>query len=989
MKTISKCISAVVFRLNGAFGKSNGQDSLSDKLKTNRLSLICRHDPENKYCAHRSEIKLKHKPKWLVRFTRMAGYSLFILLSANSYLTTTVHAASIVETFAPLEKNFHDNYKSDIYEVWVKPIWYKKIFDELVGNPDSKVPFDPVSKGFEKSFTYISVNDIATNDTDNHSQCYQYFYDHPGPTGETSDDEVQYRFESIPDDSNNKGDHCDNSDKKGRDEEAYEVMTHSNNWTTFDVGNDVDINNNVKLNLGAVRIYIQLNSGHDLTNKGIKYDIRPKHAVTEDKEHTLGTDHKYIKVQKLSGVYVEEDSKLVFKKVLVLDVLQPRGTEWSGQFNVSFVNEDPTKKVTIIEDIKHPYASHSFEGELLEKHPLFIFANPLPKWYHIIADKSNYHGCPITQTDLLLPNSDLELLPPNNFFTPSGWKPGLVVKTITKLDKDGVLSDVSDSRIVDDLILKTYSKRLCIPGGVYVKGRIIHNNEYHTDDGLKLTDVNHKLSPGDTGDYNLPQSRNNAKGVKIVGRGILSGINIKYRTKKKSKPVPVDVCDTCPCDVYPTGGGWFGLIDIRHRGEAFTKINEYGIKVPNTDPVMDPNNKELDCYYRDEGKLEQDVNCVQGITMVDAPKASIYTGGSRMDVENVKMMSWHIETNGIGSTQGSKIKNVFIKVNDDSLVMGKSYMNIDNATVWRQRWGSVVNLSWKLLGYKSNGEEADDIVGSELNGLNVIRFDKGQTTNGNGNAAIVTARNLMGGTIKDFTFKDIVVEDPPYEIINLQLDDTNDHNVAKRKVKENQLDGIGTIENITFDGLFTPKPYEVDDITGEPNPLSIQKSVFSISDEMHYGEYDLEYVNECKMKCEKCGVDTVDECHNACDNEVIDHTGFNQLPIERSISGVHLNNICINEGDKINGDKFKGITTSNSSVWGVNIKDYFEFRDTVNYTVGLSTKDDPYQYTGKKTDFNGIRGEGPDYGSENSAKICHSLQAANMCTIQNYRKLCL
>ena len=980
MKTISKCISAVLFRLTASIGKSKGQDSLSDKLKTNRLSQACRHDPTKNYSTKKSGAKLKRNPKWFVRFARMAGYSVFILFSVNSYLTTTVHAASIVKTFKGLDPvNDNKNYKelkSDIYEVWVKPIWYKKPFPEydgiLDGVPNFDAPFNPEANGFKKSFTYKSVNDVRSNDADEHSRCYQYYYqlkdDDSNPIGP-----VQFRSESIRDENSEScnvalikpGRPADNAD-------AYEnIMTHTNNWTTFDVGNDVDLGTDADSYLGAVRVYIQLNSGHDESNQEIEYDIRPKHSVTEDEENTLGNNYKYIKVRKFGEEYVMDGLNLLLKNVLVLDVLQPQGSDWSGQFSVSF------NDAKIIDDIKSPYnaiAEYSedvnFQNKELKKHPLFIFANPLPKWYRYTANKSDYDGCP-------KPYDDLTLLGlPNGFYTPPNWKIedtdeyGKVVDTATELDADGVLNtDANDKdgsiRKVDDFILKSNSKRLCIPGGVYVKGRIIHNNKYHTDQGLKLREGDpDTLSPGHNNKHN------NATGVKIVGRGILSGIHIKHRADSyKYKYEKVDQ----QCIATKVGGtGWNGhLIDIRHQGEAFTYTNQDGEEVPYTDIVKDEEGNEADCYSRSDvfpgggENIGGDVNCVQGITMVDSPKTSIYSGGSRMDVENVKIMSWHIETNGIGgSGDGSKIKNVFIKANDDAIVIGKSGMNVDNATIWRQRWGSVINLSWKLK---------DTIKGSRLNKLNVIRFDKGQTTAANGNAAIVTARNLMGGTIEDFKFEDIVVEEAPYEIINFQLDDEHTYKRKNRKL-QNQLDGTGNIRNVTFDGLFTPEPYKVK-VGNDTVPSIIQKSVFSIFDELQYKEKTC-FDNGCGE--EKC----------------IDPDPENTA--DRSISDIQLDNICIGI-DNGSGVDIRGITASSSLIgwdvntnnyfnWGVLINDYFKFRAGVNTVPESDTipPSPPFPYEGYETGFNGIRGM---QGLVNNADICAELKtSANMCTLEKLRE---
>ena len=352
----------------------------------------------------------------------------------------------------------------------------------------------------------------------------------------------------------------------------------------------------------------------------------------------------------------------------------------------------------------------------------------------------------------------------------------------------------------------------------------------------------------------------------------------------------------------------------------------------------------------------------------------------------------------IGSGEGSKIKNVFIKVNDDSIAMGKSNMNVDNATVWRQRWGSVINLSWNLASHRTNKDlnlkYIDPIESSELNGLNVIRFEpvpqeilKGNNE-ANNNAAIVTARNLMGGTIKDFAFKTIVVEDSPYEIINLQLDDTNTYKSTKRNLEQDQLDGIGKINDITFDGLFTKAPQEIEQLPDvsnsyqiKDNARTIQKSVFSIADEI----FDQEYYGKCIIECEnECDQDSHTLCEEKCEN-VKTVIGSESSKIVRSISGVKLNNICINEGNEIIGPDIKGVTS-------LNITDYFKFKEGVENHLTYNgkpptedEKDGYIPYTGVESSFEEISGD----DAANSAEItCGKLEGVNMCTLENYRNLC-
>ena len=960
MKTISIKSTVVFSCFSNLIIRSRVFGFISNALGINRFGIACVEH------ATKLEIPIRQNHYSVSRLIRCVFYFILILLSSTLYLSTA-NATTIVETFKSLDpgenNEFHKQHKSDLYEVWVKPIKPGDSLTELNGIPDENDVFNPKENGFKYSFTYKSVNDIASNDTDEHSKCYQYYYKDPDTQ------EYQYRSEAIPEDLNNEySRHCKvNKEKQTTYDRVYEQMTHSNNWTTFDVGTVPGSNNR-----GAVRIYIQLNSQHKYSSENIKYDIRPKHAVTANNSINLHTDnqaddksYKFIKVRKFGEEYVQPGSIKRLKKILVIDVLQPVGTLWSGQFNVSFNDTATVNK----QGESAPY---------LHKHPLFIFANPLPQWYHYLGNKFAYNGCPE-------PDSDHRI--PNNFYTHPDWIPGKVVQTKTYYDSDGNLfyksidpmtydgagsshnRDVK--REVNDFILLNHSKQLCIPGGVYVKGRIIHDYEYHKPDPVNSGMEEENAETLHAGD---PDNNHNAKGVKIVGRGILSGIDIKFRDDIEKKLHSCD--DINGCKTSHHGGGWNGhLIDVRHKGAPI-----------NTDVVGDVNGA-LDCYERNAELPGQDVNCVQGITMVDSPRANIFTGGSRMDVENVKIMGWHIKTNGITNGEGNKIKNAFIKVNDDAIVMGKSGIDIDNVTVWRQYWGSVVNLSWNLK---------HTIQGSRLNGLNVIRFDKGQRTNSNGNAAIVSSRNVMGGTIKDFEFKNIIVEDPPYEIINLQLNDTRTYYYKSRPPKSNSEDGTGNIQDIRFDGLFTQEPYKVT-VGDETNPSIIQKSIFGIYD----GDYFPSCARHCEQKFEE--KDAKIQCYESCKTDPpLEITNQNLCPvdepltddsegcacpddyklaitkengqmikqcvlIERSISAIQLNNICVG-----NKNQNTGIDTNN-------IDNYFEFRK------GVIKEDNNVDYE-RGNPYMGD--EVKSVKTSASASLCMSLTNPNTCTLANYRNSC-
>jgi hypothetical protein len=83
-------------------------------------------------------------------------------------------------------------------------------------------------------------------------------------------------------------------------------------------------------------------------------------------------------------------------------------------------------------------------------------------------------------------------------------------------------------------------------------------------------------------------------------------------------------------------------------------------------------------------------------------------------VNNVKVIGWNANNDGLQMGDGTRASNVFIRTGDDSLEVWGSSIKVANATVWQNDNGGVVNLGWL------NKFQGDDNL---IDGLYVVRTD--------------------------------------------------------------------------------------------------------------------------------------------------------------------------------------------------------------------------------------------------------------------------
>ncbi len=102
---------------------------------------------------------------------------------------------------------------------------------------------------------------------------------------------------------------------------------------------------------------------------------------------------------------------------------------------------------------------------------------------------------------------------------------------------------------------------------------------------------------------------------------------------------------------------------------------------------------------------------VEGLVLIDAPHFNILLRGEKSLVDNVKMMSWWHQTDGITLGNKSVGKNSFYKVDDDNIKLYGDNGYYENNTFFHQINGAPFQFSW---GGSSQHGDGNRIVNSYI-----------------------------------------------------------------------------------------------------------------------------------------------------------------------------------------------------------------------------------------------------------------------------------
>ena len=178
---------------------------------------------------------------------------------------------------------------------------------------------------------------------------------------------------------------------------------------------------------------------------------------------------------------------------------------------------------------------------------------------------------------------------------------------------------------------------------------------------------------------------------------------------------------------------------------------------------------------------------VDGPTLVDSPHYNLTIAGQHAVVRNVKMISWWFSTDGVGVDTHGLVEDCFFKVNDDALKLYHNDTTVRRCVIWQMENGAPFQLSWNMPGHNS---------GFHVSDCDVIRVEHAWR---NDNEAVFCAIHGGSGTMSDYLFEDIRIENARWRLFSLVIKP----NEFAQGVREPGCISNVVFRHITADGPFT------------------------------------------------------------------------------------------------------------------------------------------------------------------------------------------
>ncbi len=186
---------------------------------------------------------------------------------------------------------------------------------------------------------------------------------------------------------------------------------------------------------------------------------------------------------------------------------------------------------------------------------------------------------------------------------------------------------------------------------------------------------------------------------------------------------------------------------------------------------------------------------VEGIIINDSPQGyqGVVAWGNGSVLENVKMISWAMESDAGALGPNSQIANCFFKISDDILKPIASGMVIKNNTVWQQMCGSVIMLGWN---------STKDITDVTISDIDVIGCDVGGLTDPTVETlGIINLRNTNGASYRNITIENIRLEKKPYMLFAIDIKNNEPNWLNDTRYNK----GLGSIDGLTIRNFSVPE----------------------------------------------------------------------------------------------------------------------------------------------------------------------------------------
>ena len=143
----------------------------------------------------------------------------------------------------------------------------------------------------------------------------------------------------------------------------------------------------------------------------------------------------------------------------------------------------------------------------------------------------------------------------------------------------------------------------------------------------------------------------------------------------------------------------------------------------------------------------------EGITLLDPSYHAVHVWGADPQApntfENLKILGWRANGDGINAFSFSRIRNCFIRTSDDSFYLGRD-VHICDTVIWNDSNGASI----RLCGAPNRGDET-----SSFTNINVI-YHRAYWHYWTGGRVISFRHAGPGATIRNVVVRDVVIEDP-------------------------------------------------------------------------------------------------------------------------------------------------------------------------------------------------------------------------------------
>jgi hypothetical protein len=154
---------------------------------------------------------------------------------------------------------------------------------------------------------------------------------------------------------------------------------------------------------------------------------------------------------------------------------------------------------------------------------------------------------------------------------------------------------------------------------------------------------------------------------------------------------------------------------------------------------------------------------VEGITFIQSPFYNVsINGGSANTVDNVKVIAWLGNSDGIQASYGpqdtgSVIENSFVKNGDDSIKLTSSNLVVRKCVVWKLNNAAAFEMGAGIKGDVTNIKVEDsDVIRGEYNWPNT-------------SDAVFAANQGGSGNLSNYIFEDIRVENESWQVFKIEI----------------------------------------------------------------------------------------------------------------------------------------------------------------------------------------------------------------------------